>query len=69
MKNGSNGGKTFKNENKKETCSKTNENTSKRKNRSKKRRTNMQRPINMKQVHNKKGKGNRQTFFRFATVP
>ena len=36
MKNGSNRGKTFKNENKKETCSKTNENKSKRKNRSKK---------------------------------
>ena len=29
----------------------------------------MQRQINMKQVPNKKGKGNRQTFFRFATVP
>ena len=44
-------------------CSKTNENKSKREISKK---TNMQRQINMKQVPNKKGKGNRQTFFQIC---
>ena len=53
MKNGSNRGKTFKNENKKETRSKTNENKSKREKSIKERRTNMQN-INMKRCKSKK---------------
>ena len=50
--------KTIKNENKKDECSKTNENISKKGNFETK--TNMQRQKNVKQVPNKKGKGNRQ---------